>query len=322
MKIRSAAVNLLSDLSSLLRMGMPVHQALRFLSRDEAPPATRRIAEETASRVESGESFASASRAWLPKSLYAFVASGERAEALPTVMADLSRFISETERVRLQARDAMLYPAALLFTCVITALVMEHSLGIFGTTQPSDSLMQGLRLGAWFLLGAATTGLILLLLILTPRGEHLRWRLPYARTIARDLSLIGTCRIIALALNAALPLPEAVDLAAAAEQNDVLKNRLQRIAADLRAGLSLSMALRLDDAFPASLADAIASAEGAEDLPNGLSVIAAQYEAVLSHRIATALTWLEPALIMGVGGVCAVIAITFWHFMYAWALTL
>lgn len=320
--MKSAASELLRDLSSLLRMGMPVPDALRFLSRDDATPGVRRLAADILPKVEAGEGLAQAAGPALPTAVRTVIAFGERAEALPAVMSQLSEYLDETERLRARAREAMIYPTAVLVTCVVTALVLQYSLHLLGPAEAAFHSPPRFQWGVWFLLGAAACGLALLALLPTSAGEWLRWRLPYARSIARDVSVVSACRTISLALQAGMPLPEAVAMAAKSERNPVLRDRLRSVASDLGKGLPLSVALRLDTAFPPSLAEAVASAEGTEDLPRGLTEAAALYERVIAYRTAAAMAWLEPGLVIVMGGVTAAVLVPFWGLLYTWTQTL
>lgn len=308
------------DLSSMLRMGMPLVEALRFLERDDATPEVRKIAAAMSARVEAGEDLGTAARgSSLPSFVVSMLGLGQRTESLPQILERLSEHFDAMRRVQARAREAMLYPSAVLLTCVITALILQNSLRIFEPAESAWNANFGFRWGIWFLMGMAGAGLAAIALQATAAGEWLRWHLPFARSIWRDAGLVANCRSMALALQAGSSLPAAVEMAESVERNPAARAALRRLRDDVEKGLPLSVALRVNGAFPPTLAEAAATGEGSEDVPQAFMEAAGLYERILDFRAAAALAWLEPALLMGVGGVVAVVLLTFWGLFYNWA---
>lgn len=314
----SSTAELVRDLSTLLRMGMPLPEALGFLARDGSP-SVRKLAEALAARVSAGDSLGTAARGVLPESAARMLDLGEQTEALPQVMLELSEYFDAMRRVRARAREAMIYPAVVLVTCVITALVLQNSLHAFEPAEAAWNAHYGFRLGIWFLLGTAAAGLVLLAVQPTAIGEWMRWHLPYTRVIWRDASLVVTCRGLALALRAGCPLPRAIEMAAHNERDPRVREAIMALRTEVEKGLPLSAALRESGMFPASLADMAATGESAEDVAQAMADAAGLYERLVDFRTAAALAWLEPALVMGVGGVVAAVILTFWSIFYNWA---
>ncbi len=238
----------LRELSSMLRSGVPLPQALSYVA-DGFSVAVRDRLEGVRARVEAGEPLSAALAtlppSWAPDSLRALVEAGERSGRLPELLDDLAAEHERLLALDRRVRSFTLYPLVVLtlaslilwvLTCrmlPVYATLYEH----LGATLPLVTRVVFGTVGwgsGWLLLLLLATLAYQLLTLgrpvrlapLTRLGQRLAWRLPFVRGLRRALLEVRFARTLRLLLSAGVELPEALD-------------RCRQVVADDRAGAAL-----------------------------------------------------------------------------------
>lgn len=310
---------------------MPVDEALRSIARQTARPRAVAVIEAVHASVLSGHRLADAlatESASFPPLYRAMVAAGEASGSLPDILARLADLQERQAEVRNKLVTALAYPAALAAVAagVVLALmlfVVPKIVEQFETVGQQLPLLTRVVigtshfLGAWWwamLLTAAAVVLLFLRLMADPRrrlavdGSLLR--LPMIGRLTRDLHAARMARTLAKMVESRLPLVEGIAMTTATLRNHALRGASQAIVEDIRAGSSLSASLRRSGLFPAILIHLAASGETAGRLDEMLEHAADYLEREFDLFTTTMLSLLEPAVIVIMGAIVALIILS------------
>ena len=132
-------------------------------------------------------------------------------------------------------------------------------------------------------------------------------RLPLIGRLIRDVHAASLARTLATMIEARLPLVDGLRLSSRTVSNTVQRRALEVITEKVRAGGSLSTALREADIFPPLLVYLAASGEAAGQLGPMLERAADYLEREFEAFTSAAMALLEPAIIIVMGTLVALI---------------
>jgi general secretion pathway protein F len=135
-------------------------------------------------------------------------------------------------------------------------------------------------------------------------------KIPLLGRLIRDLHAARMARTLATMVSSRLPLLEGLILTSQTVHNRALKAASADIVEAIRGGGSLSVALRRAGVFPPLLVYMTASGEAAGKLDIMLERAADYLEREFDAFTAAALSLLEPAIIVLMGGVVALIVLS------------
>ena len=119
----------LTQLSTYIKAGIPLVDALKILSRQFKKRSYKKIFESVVYDLTTGENFSEAllkQNVAFPRLLINMVKTAEMTGELPEVLDDMARYYTETERTRKQMITALTYPSIVFVfaTAVITFIMM------------------------------------------------------------------------------------------------------------------------------------------------------------------------------------------------------
>jgi general secretion pathway protein F len=318
------------QLATLVQVS-PLEEALRTISRQTEKPHVRAITGAVHAGVIEGRRMSEA-MAREPKSfpaLYrAMVSAGESSGTLPTILERLADLMERQAQVRAKVLTAIAYPAvlALVALFVVTALMMfvvPKVVEQFETVGQQLPLLTRIVIGVsgllvhwWWamLIAAGIVGLVAWRALQDPKARLrfdawlLRW--PLLGRLIRDLHAARMARTLATMVSSRLPLLEGVALTTGTIRNRALRSASEEIVEAIRGGGSLSAALRRAGVFPPLLVYLAASGEASGRLDTMLERAADYLEREFDSFTAAALSLLEPAIIVAMGGLVATIVLS------------
>jgi general secretion pathway protein F len=318
------------QLATLNRVS-PLEESLRTITRQTEHDSVRTIVASVHAGVVEGRRLAEA-MGREPKSfppLYrAMVSAGERSGSLPIILERLSVLLERQAEINGKIVTTLAYPAVLAVVAlgVVTALMMFV---VPQVVQQFDTVGQQLPLltrvvmglsaflvGYWWaiLLGMALIGFGIWRALKDPgiRLAFDTWvlKVPLLGRLIRDLHAARIARTLATMVASRLPLLEGLTLTASTIHNRRLRLASDEIAESIRGGGSLSAAMRRTGVFPPLLTYLAASGESAGQLDEMLERAADYLEREFDRFTATALSLLEPAIIVLMGGIVATIVLS------------
>lgn len=330
-KLTAKALALTTRQLATLVSVSPIEEALRTLALQADRPVVRSVLEGVHSGVLEGRPLADAmgqqGRAFPP--LYrAMVSAGERSGTLQPILERLADDMERDQQVRGKVLTAMVYPAVL----AVVALGVVAALMVFvvpKVVDQFDSMNQTLPLLTRIVIGLSELmrnwgWLIVLALIGLSAGGAAalrnpairlrfdRWRLraPLIGRLTRDLHGAKMARTLSTMIAAGLPVLEGLTITARTVSNRALRQATESMAEAVREGGGLSAAMRRADVFPPILVYMTASGESSGRLEPMLERAADYLEREFATFTAVMLSLLEPAVIVVMGGVVALIVLS------------
>ncbi len=319
----SAQLALLTrQLATLIGAGLPIDEALGALSEQAENERQRGLTVSLRARVMEGASLAQAMAEFpdsFPDIFRATVAAGEQSGRLDGVLEKLADYAEARDALSQKILAALAYP--LLLTLVAVAVVaglltwvVPQIVGVFQNlhqtlplpTRALIALSGFLRAWGWlFLIGLVAAGFAARFALRNDATRY-RWhafqlRLPLAGRLARAANTARATRTLALLAGSAVPLLDALGIAAQVVPNLPMREALKRAAFKVREGSAFSRALGESGQFPPVALRLIASGERSGELPRMLDEAAAQQQRELDRWLTVLTAVLGPAVILAVG---------------------
>ncbi|WP_347910171.1 type II secretion system inner membrane protein GspF [Pseudomonas grandcourensis] len=316
------------QLSTLVQAGLPLEEALDAVAKQSSKRKVAGLLSAVRSRVMEGHALASAlgqfPRAF-PELFRATVAAGERSGHLGQVLEQLAAYTQARQASRQKIQMALVYPLILMLASVaivgfLLGYVVPDVVKIFvDSGQPLPWLTRAL-IGVS---GGLRNHFLLLMSVLATLFGLWRWswqrpwwrlrwhrwvlNAPVIGEVLRAMEAARFASTLAILGKSAVPLVDALEIAAAVIGNLTIRARMVDVARSVREGGTLTRGLELSGDIPPMMLHMIASGERAGELDCMLARAAEQQENSLAARIALVVSLFEPAMLVLMGGVVLLI---------------
>ncbi|MDP3550308.1 MAG: type II secretion system inner membrane protein GspF [Novosphingobium sp.] len=315
------------QLSSLMVVS-PLEETLRTIARQTEKPKAQGILSNVHAGITEGLPLAEAMRREEPSfpPIYrAMIAAGENSGSLPQIADRLADMLEKQAMVRGKIIAALAYPIvlSLVAIAVVTGLmisVVPRVVEQFDNAARQLPMLTRVVIGIsqfvsawwWALLLLMALGVLGFVRALRQPAFKLRFdggllRIPFIGKLIRDVHAASLARTLATMIEARLPLVDGLRLATRTVSNAVQAQSLAGISEKVRAGGSLSTALREAGTFPPLLVYLAASGEAAGQLGTMLERAADYLEREFEAFTAAMMALLEPAIIVLMGTAVALI---------------
>ena len=319
-------------LSLMLKAGTDLFKAIDILIADFDKPVVKAFLSEIRSGLERGEPL-HAAFARYPKFFSEvfvnLIKAGESSGNLDRVFEDLTLALEKESELRHRIRAALIYPILLLIMAVIilTFLVtfaLPRIAEVFGGGGFEPPLFSrvvfsvGLFLNnyIWLILGLGAVIIVscAFFFFKTAAGRKVSARflnfLPLVKVIVRKLALERFASTLSSLLKSGLPIINSLEIAANAAGQEEIAVSLRRVAREgVAKGVTIGEAFKKEAIFPRVVTNLIAISEKAGHLDEILKTLSDFYEVEIDRALKTLVAFLEPALLLMIGVVVAVIAL-------------
>jgi len=312
------------QMSTLFEARVSALRIFRLISNEAENPYLRKSIVQVADDLQGGISISEALSRH-PKIFSSFyvnmVKSGEESGKLDEIFLYLADYLDRTYEVTSKAKNALVYPAfviftffavmILMFTIIIPkiALIVKDSVAdlpvytklVFGF---SDLLINhgfSVLLALLFLLG------FVIWYVRTPAGKvwisNLRLELPYLGDLYRKLYLARFSDNMSTMIASGIPMLKAIEVTASVIDNHVYKEIMNDTFTKVKTGSSLSEALDKHEEIPSILVQMVRIGEESGELGNILKTMAKFYQREVTNAVDTLVGLIEPVMIviLGVG---------------------
>jgi general secretion pathway protein F/type IV pilus assembly protein PilC len=310
-----------SQLSDLLRSGVPLLRSLELLQRQSRNKVLKVVLQEVRDEVADGTRLAEALRQHsnvFSELAVSMVRAGEEGSFLEDVLRRIADFTEHQEDLKGRVVGAAVYP---MFLMVVGGLVLTFMMIWF--VPKFEPIFQ--RLEARGELPWATTAVVAISDTLTNYGlavagviaaaaffaaqyfntdegqmtlDRVKLTVPGAGKIYRSLAIARFCRILGTLLNNGVPILNSLRISKDATGNKVLANAINEASDFISAGKSLAEPLRASGEFPEEAVEIIAVAEEANNLEKVLVDIAESMERRTYRYLELFVRLLEPAMLL------------------------
>ena len=330
-KLRARQLMLFTRQLATLSQVTPLEEALRTIARQAEQEQVRAVLGAVHAGVVEGRRLSEAMArepASFPPLYRAMVSAGEGSGTLPQILERMAVLLERQAIVRGKVRSALTYPLVLaaVASFVVLALMVfvvpkvveqfdDVGQQLPFLTRAVIGLSDFLVAWWWALILALIAGAFVAARALRDERIRLRFdrfllRLPLLGRLIRDLHAARMARTLSTMVGSRLPLLDGLKLTTTTVHNRALRSASADIAEAIRTGGSLSGALRKAGIFPPLLVYLAASGEASGKLDVMLERAADYLEREFDAFTTTALSLLEPAIIIFMGAVVALIVLS------------
>jgi len=319
-------------LALMLKVGTDLFHAIDILIADFDKRIIKALLVEIRGSLERGQPFYSTFARYPQYFSLVFVnlvKAGESSGNLDKAFEDLSVALTRENELRTRIRAALIYPVLLLILAVIilTFLVtfaLPRIADVFsggGIEPPGFSRVVfavGLFLGK-YIWGILLVGASLLItagffFFKTKPGKKIFSQvlnfIPLVKGIIKKIAMQRFAATLSSLLRSGLPIIVSLEITADAVGHEQLASSLRRIAREgVARGVTIGDAFKREPVFPNVVANLVAVSEKAGHLDEILQTLGNFYELEIDNALKTLVSFLEPALLLVIGLVVAVIAL-------------
>ena len=312
------------QLATLLAAGIPVEESLRGVSEQTDKDKIRRLIIGVRTRVMEGYSLAQAMGEYpyvFPELYRATVAAGEQTGRLDLVLEKLADYTENQQEIRQKIQQALIYPALMVVvsTSIISfllAYVVPKIIEVFTSSGQSLPPMTSVLIDISSFIksyGIYTLIFVVLSLIAFKRSlSNLRVRMAWHRSIlklpivaylVRTINVARYIHTFGILFAAGVNVLETMQVSAGLVSNLVMRKAFDVAAVRVREGTAISQALKESGFIGPMAAHLIGSGEKSGQLSTMMERAAKHLDNEVRHVIDTALTLLEPLVILFMGAV-------------------
>lgn len=321
-------------IATLVAAGVPLDRALGYASTQAPDDASRSAFTAVRDAVRNGQPLSTAvgAHALFPRWFAPTLAAGEASGTLDASLLLLAEHLERSDAVRSRLRSALVYPAVLgvasiVGVAVIMLVVVPRFADLIadngGTLPLSTRLLIGLSTtlsGSWWvLLAGSVLAVVSWRRTMSNPTQRQRWhgallRWPVVGPLERTRGAAAYTGTLSVALQAGVGLLSAMQLARQVVNNRQLQQELEGAEQRVREGGALSAAL--DGILPPLAVRLLDAGEVGGDLATLASRAAHTADADVQRALTQAVTLVEPALILGFGGLVGFVALALLQAIY------
>ena len=321
-------IDFTNGLCTLVEARVPLDRALRLLDGITDSTAMKNLVLNLLSDVKEGKSLASAMEAHptvFSKMYVNIIRAGEEGGILHELLPDLAEFLETSAKTRQAIISAMIYPAVLLITGIISVVLLLVFVVPQFSVMFEDSGSE-VPPSALFLLNVSdfiqnyglfmSLGVILAFVFWKRLDKEHRSKLQKDKFLL-SLPLVGALilykesaifsRTLGALLGAGIPLIRGLRVSKEVILNSFLVKHLDQVEEDVRGGAGLGLSLEKTGAFPILLHQLIAVGEESGRTSSILLKTADTFDNFVRNQMSAIVSALQPALIIflaiAVGGI-------------------
>ena len=316
------------ELATLLNAGLPLDTTLRTMVNLSSSVAVKNVVQSILEKVQGGKTLseAMADQEGVFSRLYInMIRAGEAGGSLQVVIDRVANYLERIQELRTTVITALIYPAILFVISLLSLLLlltfvvpqfeplfddMGQSLPLL--TEIVFSVAGMIRSYWWFILILFTASLWFADKQLADKARRLQfdaWILGVGKIgeIIQQIEIARFARTLGTLLTNGVPVLTAVNLIRDVISNTAISNIIDEVIASLEQGHRLAKPMHDSRLIPPLAAQLIEVGEESGQLEAMLFRVADIYDREVETSVKRLLTLLEPVLIIGLGGIIAVI---------------
>jgi len=319
-----------TQLQMMIETGVTLSEALDSIGTQSHKPPVREVIADLCRRVSGGESFSSAlfrHPKSFPRMMIALVAASEKSGQMSRMLGRARDYLRDEQDTLRRVRGALTYPGimfafALSTTCFLMTWVLPKFTAIYkskGAALPvltqffmsvSDCLINDWY---WIILVVLTLSISAWRYCKTPTGHrtfnYIQLQLPLFGSLFKKLHLSRGLRLIGTMAGSGINLPDCVKTAYDLCPNVYFQDLWDQVGKQIQAGKQFSEPLFQSPLVPKGMAQMLHSAEKGGKLAGVMEQVSGFAEAELKDEIADMTRYIEPAMIIMMGGIIGTVAL-------------
>ncbi len=325
----------LTQLSTYLRSGIPLVDAIRIFSKQEKKENKRKILQSIIYELIMGESFSNALEKQgdaFPKLLINMIKTAEMTGELPDTLDDMSNYYETAEKTRKQMISAMTYPSIVfvMAVAIITFIMLFVIPQFVDIYDDIDAEIPGITLfvisvsdflsNYWMFVFGGIALLILIFIFLYKKIKLFRTAIQY---IAMHIPVIGKIIIynevtmftktFGSLLNHNVFITDSMEILSKITNNEIYKMIIFDTMTNLAKGESISTSFKDHWAFPVVAYEMLLTGERTGELGKMMDKVADFYQEQHNNLVTQMKSFIEPLMIaflaLVVGGLLLAVVI-------------
>ncbi len=321
-----------THMATSLEAGIPLTTAIKDFADDTSNPRFRKILEDILAQLNAGATFSSALEKYpraFPEIYVSIVRAGEATGNLDKSLRDLLAFLEWQEDLRRQIIQSSIYPA-IIITLVIGVVTLLMTVTLpkiskillsFNVELPAITRMliavSNWFAHYWFLIPLSFAGFYALYFVtynFTKEGRYIwdmiKLKIPVFGNVQKKLALSRFAHYFTALYRAGIGIIQILSVLERVVGNEVIARAIVRIRNRIIAGESISDAMRKEGIFPQLVIRMMAVGEQTGNMEDTLQKVSDYYDREVPAAIRRFFSFLEPAIIVMLGGLVLVIALS------------
>jgi type IV pilus assembly protein PilC len=317
------------QLSILINAGVPIMECLDILAKQEKNVSLKICIKNIMDDVSSGKSLydGMSKQKGFDKLYCSLVKAGEAAGILDTILVKLSEFMDKQEKMKKQIKGAMTYPTIVL----VVGIAVTYGLMVFVVPQFVGMLNESgqeipfvtqlvINVSDFFqdytmiMIPSGFVGLLLFRNFIKTKDGKIAWdRFTMKAPVFGDIIIKGNLssfsRTLATMLSAGVALIEALEICIDTIDNTQISKDLKQVRDAVVKGKSITEPLGRIKYFPPLVNQMVKVGESTGNLDTMLVKVADVFEEETEDAIKTMTSLIEPAILIGLGGLIGTVLI-------------
>lgn len=332
-KVKEKALAIVCNQFAILtQAGLPLTRTLELIANQSEDKTLAKVLKNTADDVAAGYGLAASLEKngdKLPVTFIESIRAGEESGALEIVFERLSKYYEKSAKTKAKVSSALIYPSFVIaIAVVVVAIIMVVAVPMFTDTFASMGMSLPLPTRIviacsnfwthyWWAVAMLVLGGYVGIKMGLKRSD--KFRLKWSQMLI-NLPVLGLVSMMGAAseyagtmsvmMAAGLPIVRAVGVTARAMSNYFMGESLLSAVPALEAGRTLASAMREEATFPELAIEMTGVGEQTGSLEHTLDVISDYYDDEVDTATSRALSILEPAIIVFLGGMVFVLLLS------------
>ena len=320
------------NLQVMIAAGVSLPKALSTISQQTRNAYFKKILLEIHDQVIKGKSFSSAVQSYpkvFPNIFASMIKVGEKTGGLADVLGILASHLEKDHSLRSKVKGALMYPAVVVVTMLGIGILMlvvvvpklneafkSLNIKLPKTTRIVMSLGDYTK-DYWYILLLLIAGLIAFFILLK-RSPSLRakWdvfilKIPFVSGLVKKINTAYTARTLSSLIAGGVSIVEALHITAGTVSNSRFRSTLNQASEEIKKGEKLSSIMaRFSDIYPPVFIQMIEVGEETGKTSDVLLRLAEFFEEEVTNITQNLASIIEPILLILIGGIVAVFAIS------------
>ncbi len=260
--------------------------------------------------------------------IVSLVEAGEEGGLLGQSLEQSAVLLEKQEQLRSKVRSALFYPAFVMFFAVAIVVFFfmflvpkfEETFMALNIDLPNITLMM-FAAGNWFsthwyIIALILVGIIAGLHALSVNKktkkymDRIKLKVPVMKDLVMKAAMARSSRTLSALTAAGVPIVRGIEMAEGTAGNAAVQEGYAQLRQGVIRGISLGDSARLAGIFPVLVSQMMRIGEETGHLDNMLERVATWYDQELDEQVKATVSLLEPVMIVFVGGIIAVIAVS------------
>ena len=318
------------QLATMESAGLSLTASIDMIASGEKNYTLRHALLDVKSRLDRGIplSQAMAAHKCFSPLLIALMQAGEEGGLLGPALDQGATLLEKQEALHSKIRSAMFYPAfiaffavgVLIFFFIYLVPKFEETFQSLSIELPQITLTM-FAIGNWFgehwqyIAGGAALFIFAWIFLSKNKGtkgfmDRLKLKIPVIKDLLLKAAMARSSRTLSALTGAGVPIVRSLEMAQGTANNVPVENGYEELRKGIVRGMSLGDASKLAGIFPVLVCQMMRIGEETGHLDQMLERVATWYDQELDEQIRASVSLMEPMLIVFVGGIIAIIAIS------------